>query len=130
MDYNSDFSYDLKLGKYGEGLLSDILKLKGDKIEVKTDFQAMETGNLFIEYESRKKLSGISISKAEYWAFLVSSQQILIIETDKLKKLCRNNKLIKVNGGDNDTSKGVLLPLINFFKGDCDTFKDTVLKSI
>jgi hypothetical protein len=51
MKHNGDFSYDLLLGQMGEGLLADILKLNGDKVEVKTDYKATRTGNLFIEYE-------------------------------------------------------------------------------
>ena len=45
MHFNSDFKYDLKLGQLGEKHLSRILKDK--KIEVKTDFQAEKTGNIF-----------------------------------------------------------------------------------
>jgi hypothetical protein len=85
-------------------------------VEVKTDYKATRTGNLFIEYESRGKPSGLSTSKADYWAFIISNEQIIIVETNKLKTLCRDNKLSRVNGGDSNTSKGVLLPLINIIK--------------
>ena len=111
MKYNSDFSHDLELGKKGENLLAKILLLKGDKIEVKTDLQATQTGNVFIEYKSRDRLSGLSTSKADYWAFLISNEQIIIIETNKLKELCKTKGLRRVDGGDNNTSKGILIPL-------------------
>jgi len=111
MKYNSDFSHDLELGKKGENLLAKILLLKGDKIEVKTDLQATQTGNVFIEYQSRDRLSGLSTSKADYWAFLISNEQIIIIETNKLKELCKTKGLRRVDGGDNNTSKGILIPL-------------------
>jgi len=111
MKYNSDFSHDLELGQKGENLLAKILLLKGDKIEVKTDLQATQTGNVFIEYKSRDKLSGLSTSKADYWAFLISNEQIIIIETNKLKELCKTKGLKRVDGGDNNTSKGILIPL-------------------
>jgi len=111
MKYNSDFSHDLELGQKGENLLAKILLLKGDKIEVKTDLQATQTGNVFIEYKSRDRLSGLSTSKADYWAFLISNEQIIIIETNKLKELCKTKGLRRVDGGDNNTSKGILLPL-------------------
>ncbi len=111
MKYNSDFSHDLELGKKGENLLAKILLLKGDKIEVKTDLQATQTGNVFIEYKSRDKLSGLSTSKADYWAFIISNEQIIIIETNKLKELCKTKGLRRVDGGDNNTSKGILIPL-------------------
>ena len=111
MKYNNDFSYDLELGKKGENLLAKILLLTGDKIEVKTDLQATQTGNVFIEYKSRNKLSGISTTKAHYWAFLISNEQIIIVETNKLKTLCKTKGLRIVDGGDNNTSKGILIPL-------------------
>jgi hypothetical protein len=111
MKYNSDFSHDLELGKKGENLLAKILLLKGNKIEVKTDLQATQTGNVFIEYQSRDRLSGLSTSKADYWAFLISNEQIIIIETNKLKELCKTKGLRRVDGGDNNTSKGILIPL-------------------
>ena len=85
--------------------------LTGDKIEVKTDLQATQTGNVFIEYQSRDRLSGLSTSKADYWAFLISNEQIIIIETNKLKELCKTKGLRRVDGGDNNTSKGILIPL-------------------
>jgi len=111
MKYNNDFSYDLELGKKGENLLAKILLLTGDKIEVKTDLQTTQTGNVFIEYKSRNKLSGISTTKAHYWAFVISNEQIIIVETNKLKQLCKSKGVKRVDGGDNNTSKGILLPL-------------------
>ena len=114
MNFNSDFKYDLKLGNKGENLLYNIIKLKGETIEVKTDRDAIKnkcTGNVFIEYMSRGKLSGISTTQAKWWAFVISNQQIILIETNKLKKLCKLKTLKRVSGGDNNTSKGILLPL-------------------
>jgi len=116
MEYNNDFKYDLKLGNKGENLLAEILKLKGDTIEVKTDKDAIKnksTGNIFVEYESRNKPSGISKTYAKWYAFVISNENIIIIETNKLKYLCRKyiNTKRDVLGGDNKTSKGILLPL-------------------
>ena len=113
MKYNNDFSHDLELGQKGENLLARIILLKGNKIEVKTDLQATQTGNVFIEYKSRNKLSGISTTEAHYWAFVISNEQIIIIETNKLKILCKTKGLRRVDGGDNNTSKGILIPLKN-----------------
>ena len=114
MDFNSNFKYDLKLGNKGENLLYNIIKLKGKTIEVKTDRDAIKnkcTGNVFVEYMSRDKLSGISTTQAKWWAFVISNEQIILIETNKLKKLCKLKTLKRVSGGDNNTSKGILLPL-------------------
>jgi|TARA_R110000744_G_scaffold45378_5_gene100785 hypothetical protein len=111
MKYNSDFKYDLDLGLLGEKLVVDILTNK--KVEVKTDYKSSETGNVFIEYSSRGKDSGITISKAEFYCFVTSNENITFIEIKKLKKLCRKylNTNRDVKGGDNNTSQGILLPL-------------------
>ena len=112
MNYNSDFRYDLDLGQLGEKLVFDVLTNK--KVEVKTDYKATQTGNVFIEYFSRGKESGIAISKSDFYCFVTSNENITFIETKKLKKLCRKyldtNRDVK--GGDNNTSCGILLPLI------------------
>lgn len=111
MHFNSDFKYDLKLGQLGEKHLSRILKDK--KIEVKTDFQAEKTGNIFVEYSSRNKPSGISISESDWYAFIISNEKIKLIATKKLKEICRKylNTKRDIKGGDNNTSSGVLVPL-------------------
>jgi len=78
MKYNNDFKYDLEVGQVGEKYLGNILQSK--KIEVKTDLQAHKTGNIFIEYYSRGKPSGISTSEADFYAFILSNEKIIIIK--------------------------------------------------
>jgi len=111
VNFNNDFKYDLKLGQVGEKYLAEVLQNK--KIEVKTDFQATKTGNLFIEYESRGKLSGLATTQAEWYAFILSNEFMILIKTTELKDKCRpllgTNKDIR--GGDSNTSKGILLPI-------------------
>ena len=110
--FNSDFRHDLEVGQLGEKLLADVLDNR--TIEVKKDLKAMKTGNVFIEYSSRGKRSGISTSEAEWWALIVSEDVIKLIKTERLKELCRPYLGTKrdVSGGDSDTSRGVLLPVI------------------
>tara|TARA_Y100000401_G_scaffold116906_1_gene123910 strand:+ start:3972 stop:4346 length:375 start_codon:yes stop_codon:yes gene_type:complete len=111
MNYNSDFKYDLQLGQLGEKHLGNILD--NQKVEVKTDYQASDTGNLFIEYFSRGKESGIITTEATWFAFIVSNEKIILVSTNKLKKLCRPylNTKRDVKGGDDNTSQGILLPI-------------------
>ena len=111
MNYNSDFKYDLQLGQLGEKHLGNILD--NEKVEVKTDYQASDTGNLFIEYLSRGKESGIITTEATWFAFIVSNEKIILVSTNKLKKLCRPylNTKRDVKGGDDNTSKRILLPI-------------------
>ena len=115
MKHNNDFRYDLEIGKTYENQLSELL---GKKIEVKRDFRCLETGNIFVEYESRNKPSGIATSEAFYHCYWLSDYHFIMIEKNELKKLCR--KYIgterDVLGGDMNTSKGILLPLHEFFQ--------------
>lgn len=113
MQHNNDFKHDLKLGQKGENLLASILEAKGDTVEVKTDLQAMKTGNLFIEYESRGKKSGIAKTQAIWYSFVLSNTIILTISTEKLKTICREYHQTDrdILGGDSNTSKGILLPI-------------------
>ena len=112
MDFNSDFKYDLQLGQLGEKHLGKILD--NEKVEVKTDYQANFTGNIFIEYSSRGKDSGITTTEATWYAFIISNDKIILISRKKLKELCRRylgTPYRDVLGGDDDTSKGILLPI-------------------
>jgi len=114
MNYNNDFKYDLKIGQVKEKELGDILNNK--TIEVKYDLKALITKNVYVEYHSRGKLSGLSISEADFYCFCFGDTYHLI-ETIILKKRCR--KYIGTDrdkrGGDNNTSKGILLPISELF---------------
>ena len=110
MNYNNDFKYDLEVGQTKEKELGQIFENK--KIEVKYDLKALKTNNVYVEYESRGKKSGISITEAEFYCFAFGDT-FHLIKTEVLKNKCR--KYIKTSrdkkGGDNNTSKGILLPL-------------------
>lgn len=111
MNYNNDFKYDLKVGQTKEKELGLIFNNK--KIEVKYDLKALETNNVYVEYYSRGKLSGISISEADYYCFALTNGTFHLIETSILKDKCRKhlNTWRDRKGGDNNTSKGILLPI-------------------
>jgi hypothetical protein len=115
MNFNSDFRYDLEIGQIYEKQLNDLF---GKKIEVKRDFKCLETGNIFVEYESRNKKSGLASTEAEYWCYWLSDEHCIFIKTERLKEMCR--KYIGTNrdilGGDLNTSKGILLPIIDLLK--------------
>lgn len=110
MEYNSDFKYDLKVGVTKEKEIGNIFKNK--KIEVKHDLMAVRTGNVYVEYISRNKKSGIAISVADYYCFAFRNT-FHFIKTDELKAKCRKyiNTVRDVRGGDNNTSRGILLPV-------------------
>ena len=114
MEYNNDFKYDLKVGQIKEEELGSIFS--GKKIEVKYDLQALGTGNVYVEYESRGKKSGISTTESDYYCFAFGDT-FHLIETNILKIRCRKylNTSRDKKGGDNNTSKGILLPLHELF---------------
>ena len=110
MEYCSNFKYDLKVGQVAEKQVAELLQDK--KIEVKRDLKAKTTGNLYIEYESRGKPSGISRSEADYWCFAFENL-FIFISTEKLKEIIEPMKgsTMDKRGGDKNSSKGILLPL-------------------
>lgn len=112
MEYSNNFEYDLKVGQVKERELADILENK--TVEVKKCTDAFSS--IFIEYESRGKPSGISTSKADYYC-IVLKKSFVIIETEKLKKLCKPyfNTKRQILGGDNNTSKGIKLPIRDIY---------------
>jgi hypothetical protein len=57
--------------------------------EVKADHLAIKTNYFFIEYFCRKKLSGLSVSKSDYY-ILTDTKYYFLISTEKLKKLTEN----------------------------------------
>jgi hypothetical protein len=74
MKHNSDFKYDLEIGQSYETQLYEML---GKKIEVKRDFQCLQSGNIFVEYESRNKPSGIATSEADYYCYWLSEKHFV-----------------------------------------------------
>ena len=108
----TQFNEDLKYGKKHEKL---VMKSR-ENYELKTDRLACKTGNVFVEFESRKKESGIKTSKADIWIFKIvdkSDKHLFSIEIplDRLRKKVYNSTYRIVAGGDNLTSKGYLVPL-------------------
>jgi|TARA_R110000782_G_scaffold21110_1_gene56882 hypothetical protein len=112
VDSNNDNKYDLKM----------ITKGKETTYEIKTDVKCApvyDTGNIFIEFESRGKDSGIVVTKADwfvtYFKFL---NQIWFIKSDDLKKIISQNKFpIFYDAGDvGSKTHGYLLKRKDFKK--------------
>lgn len=111
MEFNSDFRYDLKVGQVAEETLAKMLQ--SQKIEVKRDFKASRTGRVFVEFFSRGKPSGIDTTEADYWAFMISEESVVILPTRRLRELVAEAKE-KGNikpGGDKNTSQGALIKI-------------------
>ena len=117
--YNPNFDIDLSWGQVYEEKIKNLLESKG-KIEVKTERDIWATtGNIAIEYECRGKKSGISVTKADWWFHVLTLDDIMVgmvsFSVPRLKMLMRamydQGIAKKVNGGDDNASKMLLLPL-------------------
>jgi len=113
MEHNNDFKHDLKFGQMSETKFHKMLSKK--KVEVKSDRQSMDTGNIFIEFQSRGKLSGISTTQADYYAYYINDETCITMNVailkQKLKKLFNENKAEVKLGGDENTSMGLLVKI-------------------
>jgi hypothetical protein len=114
MKYSSSFNHDLAFGEDAEDWMHNLFN-SGKKIEVKYDRIAHETGNVFIEYVSRGKPSGISTTDADYWVYKIEKTGCAIVLPvpflkDKLREYHKADMYLK-DGGDNNTSKGFLIPI-------------------
>lgn len=91
--YQPDFDVDYRRGLVGEDAVGTFLEhLAGSTIEVKTDYRAWDTGNLYIETEQeidgRWVPSGLAISKSTYYSFAgPSGDGFLTIPTSRLKRI-------------------------------------------
>lgn len=112
--YESRWDRDLAAGKAWEREFFGLLR--NARIENKLDRMAWKTGFLFVEYESRGKPSGIATTEADWWVFGVQAPDgtiplVVMAKTNHLKALARLywKTWRNVDGGDNGTSKGILL---------------------
>ena len=115
--FQKNFDLDLEYGEAGESKLLSILN-GAKKVEVKTDRMAHRTGNIAVEFRCNGRPSGISTTEADYWAFVLRDGTIIIlIETDRLKKIARTNyRLGNVTcGGDGNNAEMVLIKINQLF---------------
>jgi hypothetical protein len=82
----SDWDLDLRYGQDGEESVRRLLTI--DTVEVKRDRRWKETGNLYIETscyyvnDGAFKASGVSVSKATHFAFVIEDLTILVSKSD------------------------------------------------
>ena len=126
MKQNSDKKYDFK-GQL-DGALEAEKKLHkifvDHKFELKTESNIWhDTGNIFIEYESHDKPSGIAATEADYWVHELRTKDkrtlaYITIPTPILKEIC--NDLLKEGvhsrrGGEGKKMEMLLLNLETLF---------------
>lgn len=106
-EYNKTYTHDININnKYF--------------LEIKCEVKAIQTQNVFVEFMQNNKLSGISVSKATHYIFIIPSSQPLtiLIKTKKLKKLINKKVYIRVvqpNNYNNGTG-GYIFPLSSIIK--------------
>lgn len=134
-----EFTKDLKIGQHAQnyiikelseelpGLKSiqgnfsnyDLVSDDGYTIEVKFDIKSKLTDNIAIEYEYNRKPSGIAKTKAIEWIHIYYMDDGWVFSRLKihtLKEYLRSNwkYFKKLEGGDNNSSKIVLIPIDDF----------------
>jgi hypothetical protein len=83
---NSAFDLDFGYGRKGEKLVEELLT-EGKRIEVKRDRKWFVTNNIYIEVEcffNKSKSwepSGLMVTEAEYWAFVLEKAIIMVPTT-------------------------------------------------
>ena len=116
LEYNNDFKYDLKVGQLTEKWLGELLS--GKTLEVKRDFRAARTGKVFVEFFCRGKPSGIATTEADFWAFVIDGDYVVILPTEALKEIVEfhKEKGWVMSGGDNNVSQGALVRVERLIK--------------
>ena len=118
---NNKFDIDLAYGNIYEEKLVDLLEEIGWKDEIKTERdygdkkQWCSTDNIAIEFSSRGKKSGILTTEAEWWVQILTKndecQAVVMMPTEKLKAKIKGKKWKQTRGGDDNSSRLVLVPL-------------------
>jgi len=108
-----DISHDYKFLKNGKEYIFEIKTDVAHLFEDEKTGSLRDTGNMAIEYESRGKKSGISVTKADFFVtYYPQINEIWLIKTEKLKDIIRENKdtIKKVeNAGDTNSNTKLFL---------------------
>jgi len=115
----SDWDLDLRYGQDGEESVRRLLTI--DTVEVKRDRRWKETGNLYIETscyyvnEGEFKPSGLSVSKAIHFAFVIEDLTILVSKSDLINTVKEYGRNISCNIEPN-VSFGYLITIDSLLK--------------
>lgn len=129
MTFNPNFDVDFARGKIGEDLVSGLPEMIRDgKVEVKTDSRAVETGNFYVEtwqrniYSMQWKQSGINVTTADYWAFVVpQTMSMFVVSTTNLRELLEKNRDVyregeqRIVSAETNGSRGRLVPVKDIY---------------
>jgi hypothetical protein len=99
--------YNTTIIKYNNNNKYDFKTVDNIKYEVKTEPTSLTTDNFFIEFFAYGKLSGISVTKSNFYIFS-DTINFYLIDTNKLKNLIEKNTFKIVYTKDKLT-KGYLI---------------------
>ena len=103
------FDLDLRDGQATENRLLEVIQSGNGLVEVKSDKMARQTGRVFVEESYRGRPSGITATEADWWAIEVDDDVFVLMRTERMRELAKRFR--PVDGGDNDWSKGRLVPV-------------------
>lgn len=124
-DYEPRWDKDYEYGLQGELYVKNIVEsLAAGSIEVKTDAKALQTGRIYVEYQCKRlgryMDSGIKTTEAEFWAYVIGDDTVVIMPTWRLRQavgsLYRRSDFFRkelVRGSH--PTKGVVVPLSSLF---------------
>ena len=120
MSYQPHFDIDYQRGLIGENLVGTFLEaLAGSRIEVKTDYRANETGNVYLETYQKSMAdewykSGINVTEAEWFVYAgASADGFLALRTPKLVELALDapRGALNINTRNTRATRGRLVPV-------------------
>jgi len=116
----SSWDLDYRDGRAGEQLVHGLLT-GGQTVEVKTDRRWSETGNLYIEtecfYQASQswELSGLNVSAADYWAFVLEDTVLMVTKANLMKTVAEYGRPITCKIEPNP-SRGYLITAENILQ--------------
>ena len=105
---NTEVTYEVK---------NDVYVVPERKLPNGLVAKGFDTGNIFIEFESRGKDTGINVTKADWWVNTFHYlNELWFIKVSNLKKLIKENdfKQTEQSGDDGSNTRGYLIPREQF----------------
>jgi hypothetical protein len=127
--YEPRFDLDYEYGRDGELMFGDVVRAIGrGELSVEVKRKRKPDGLFYVEFEQNPydrgswKPSGVRVSTADYWAFVVASTGVvLLVPRSRLVAAYRHHvgRVAEVTRGDNPTL-GRLLSLADIVSAACD----------
>lgn len=108
--YGADSISQISKGKHHDFTL--IFDDKEEAFEVKTDFYAQKSGNIFLEFSCNSKPSGLLATQSFRWAILIPHiNKVIVFCPKEIWSYLSKSKHKRVNGGDGGRASGYLIDI-------------------